>query len=285
MEKIMACIQPNWIKSVRTRVPTLARQHILSREQVGYNQSLIRVVIYRGLMPPKDQPGIVRFRKEMSEIDKVRFAEQFVESPLAHYLVRMNYPFEHWNAVMESPNFDYVCEYLFVGTKLNKRELRCARGPIAITEVARHTTAIDPYAIRTESTMNITKPSSTQSQTETQKPVSLTTREEPEVQIIEAEPLEKAVTAKPTHAEKATPQLILIPPGSLNIKGIEVDPPVVPKPAFKQHLPQEDNCTSYDETKEELERLFKTVDAADLIHNLMEDQELRKIYRSLLEDD
>lgn len=281
-DQIMSCIQPSWIKSVRTRVPTLSKHHVLSNELVGFNQALIRVVIYRGLMPPRDQLGIVRYRKEMSEVEKLRFAEQFVESPLAHYLVRMNYPFGHWNEVLDSPNFDYICEYLFVGTKLSKREARCARGPISITEVTKKT-AIDPYAIRTETAASVMSQSLSQTQTEVLEPISLSTKEF-SVQSAEAEPLEKA-TVKSAHAEKATPQLVLIPPGSLNIRGIEAVPTVVSQPVIKQHKPQENSYTSHEENLEELKGLFESIDASDLIQNLMEDKELRKVYRSLTDDD
>ena len=35
-DQIMSCIQPSWIKSVRTRVPTLSKHHVLSNELVGF---------------------------------------------------------------------------------------------------------------------------------------------------------------------------------------------------------------------------------------------------------
>ena len=65
----------------------------------------------------------------------------------------------------------------------------------------------------------------------------------------------------------------------------EAVPTVVSQPVIKQHKPQENSYTSHEENLEELKGLFESIDASDLIQNLMEDKELRKVYRSLTDDD
>ena len=237
---------------------------------------MIRVAVHRSLMPPREQEGIIRHSYEMTIKERTRFAEQFVQTPIAKYLVRVNFPFNHWNEVLNSPHIDYTCEYVFIGPKMSKQELECKSGPISVTEIPA-TLAIDTKITPKELLPTSTDPMV--SQTANQSPPDSST-DVAEVKAVREEPMERQACTQAAQARR-DPML------SGHIKPVEalVVPSIPLQATVKQHLPLFDDITSLEEDSQELEELFGAVNARDLMPNLMQDQQLRRVYKSILDDD